>query len=294
MVSFRHTALVIGAAAWLCQPTLAQPIPAREAHVNSTPPLITVKSVQKELKLTEEQIKKVEQIPAQVKKRIQKQLDALDELEGRELREKSKEVRELYRKEFPKLLAEVLTREQMARLKQISLQFLGAKAFIEPDVVKALDLTAEQQKAMQKIVDDTSKETFEIYLKATDDTKAARKKVDELNKKQMDAALNSLTDKQKKAWQDLIKDPFVVKFDPLPPRPRKEPGKKGVQLSPELQEDLGWVAKKVEEWQPNPNERFFDKVGWADDIRHALRLGKEHQRPIFLMNSTGNMPMGPC
>jgi len=110
MVSFRHTAMVIGTVIGLCSPALGQPIPAREAHVNSTPPLITVKSVQKELKLTEEQIKKVEQIPAEVKKRIQKQLDALDELEGRELREKSKEVRESYRKEFPKLLAEVLTK----------------------------------------------------------------------------------------------------------------------------------------------------------------------------------------
>jgi hypothetical protein len=294
MYAFRNTVLAVSAAVWWCCPAPAQTIPAKEAHVNSTPPLITVKSVQKELKMTEEQIKKVEQIPALVKKKIQAQLDSLDELEGRELREKSKEVRELYRKAFPKFLAEVLTKEQMARLKQISLQFLGAKAFIDPDVVKALDLTPEQQKTMQKIVDDTSKETFEIYLKATDDTKAARKKVDELNKKQMDAALNALSDQQKKAWKEVIKDPFEVKFDPLPPRPKKDPGKKGVKLSPELQEGLGWVAKKVEEWQPSTNERFFDKVGWADDIRQAIRLAKEHNRPVFLMNSTGNMPLGLC
>ena len=293
MHTFRNTALALGALVLLGWPALGQTIPAKEAHV-STPPLITIKSVQKELKMTDEQVKRVEKIPELVKKKIQDKLNALDELEGRELREKSKEVREIYRQEFPRLLAEILTPEQMARLNQIHLQFIGVKAFVEPTVVKAMNFTEEQRAKIDEIIKDNSKETFEVYLKSNGDAKTARQKVDELNKRQMERALAVLTEKQRQVWKEVIKDPFEVKYDPLPQRPQKEPGKKGARLSPELQEDLSWVAKRVEEWLPGPGERTFDQVGWADDIRHALRLGKEHNRPVFVMNSTGNMPLGLC
>jgi Spy/CpxP family protein refolding chaperone len=293
MHSRRSTTLAVITAACLCGPALGQKIPAKEAHI-STPPLITVKSVQQELKMTDEQIKKVAQIPEMVKKKLQEKLNALDDLEGRELREKSKEAREQYRQEFPKLLAEILTPEQMARLNQIHLQFIGVKAFVEPSVVKAMNFTDEQKAKIDNIIKDNSKETFEVYLQSNGDAVAARKKVDALNKKQMDRALAVLTDEQKAKWKEVTKTPFDVKFDALPERPKKEAGQPQAKLRPELTEDLGWVAKKVEEWQPAADERFFDLVGWADDIRHAIRLGKENNRPVFVMNSTGSMPLGLC
>jgi hypothetical protein len=61
-----------------------------------------------------------------------------------------------------------------------------------------------------------------------------------------------------------------------------------------LSEDLSWVEKRVEEWQPRPSERKFDQIGWLRDIRAALALGKESHRPVFLFTHDGHMAVGRC
>jgi hypothetical protein len=65
-------------------------------------------------------------------------------------------------------------------------------------------------------------------------------------------------------------------------------------LSLLLAEDLSWVEKRVEEWQPRPSERKFDQIGWLRDIRAALALGKESNRPVFLFTHDGRMAIGRC
>jgi hypothetical protein len=48
-----------------------------------------------------------------------------------------------------------------------------------------------------------------------------------------------------------------------------------------------WVDHRVQDWQPTPEERRFDDVGWAKDIRDAERLAKVHGRPVFLFTYDG-------
>jgi hypothetical protein len=48
-----------------------------------------------------------------------------------------------------------------------------------------------------------------------------------------------------------------------------------------------FVAQQIAAWQPTPLERRLDQIGWAADIRHALRLAREHQRPVFLFTYDG-------
>jgi len=55
-----------------------------------------------------------------------------------------------------------------------------------------------------------------------------------------------------------------------------------------------WVDQQVRDWQPKPEEKRFDEIGWAVDIREALRLGKEHGRPVFLFTHDGRMGVGRC
>jgi hypothetical protein len=59
-------------------------------------------------------------------------------------------------------------------------------------------------------------------------------------------------------------------------------------------EVAAWVAKRVEERQPSADEKRFDEVGWARDLRTAIRLGKEHGRPIFLFTMDGRINTGRC
>ena len=46
--------------------------------------------------------------------------------------------------------------------------------------------------------------------------------------------------------------------------------------------------------QPSAQDRRFDEVGWATDLRTAIRLGKEHNRPIFLFTMDGRINTGRC
>ena len=59
-------------------------------------------------------------------------------------------------------------------------------------------------------------------------------------------------------------------------------------------EVVAWVAKRVEERQPSAQDRRFDEIGWATDLRTAIRLGKEHNRPIFLFTMDGRINTGRC
>jgi hypothetical protein len=55
-----------------------------------------------------------------------------------------------------------------------------------------------------------------------------------------------------------------------------------------------WVRKRVADWQPTADERRFDDVGWTADIRSALKLAKENNRPVFLFTHDGNIDTGRC
>ena len=55
-----------------------------------------------------------------------------------------------------------------------------------------------------------------------------------------------------------------------------------------------WVEKTVVERQPTPEDKRFDEIGWVTDIRTAIKLGKEHNRPIFLYTGDGRINTGRC
>jgi hypothetical protein len=54
------------------------------------------------------------------------------------------------------------------------------------------------------------------------------------------------------------------------------------------------VSERVRLWQPAPEERRFDEIGWAGDILEARRLAKQHNRPVFLFTHDGHMAVGRC
>jgi hypothetical protein len=58
--------------------------------------------------------------------------------------------------------------------------------------------------------------------------------------------------------------------------------------------DVEAVRKRIAELQPKPEEKRFDEIGWAKDIREARRLAAEHHRPVFLFTHDGRMNIGRC
>ena len=58
--------------------------------------------------------------------------------------------------------------------------------------------------------------------------------------------------------------------------------------------DYSWVERRIQELQPTAADRRFDEIGWAQDIRTALRLAAAHQRPVFLFTHDGRINTGRC
>ena len=54
------------------------------------------------------------------------------------------------------------------------------------------------------------------------------------------------------------------------------------------------VENRVSEWWPAADEKRFDRIGWASDLRTARRLAAEHNRPLFLFTMDGRVNLGRC
>ncbi|HEV3263454.1 MAG TPA: hypothetical protein VG013_41850 [Gemmataceae bacterium] len=54
------------------------------------------------------------------------------------------------------------------------------------------------------------------------------------------------------------------------------------------------VDERLTAWWPKPEEKRFDQIGWAADIRTARKLAAAHNRPVFLFTMDGRVNLGRC
>jgi hypothetical protein len=54
------------------------------------------------------------------------------------------------------------------------------------------------------------------------------------------------------------------------------------------------VDDPVTDWWPKPEEKRFDQIGWASDLRAARKLAADHDRPMFLFTMDGRVNTGRC
>lgn len=59
-------------------------------------------------------------------------------------------------------------------------------------------------------------------------------------------------------------------------------------------DEAGWIEDRVRQWQPTEREKRWEAIGWAGSIGEALRLAREHRRPVFLFTLDGRMGVGRC
>jgi len=57
-------------------------------------------------------------------------------------------------------------------------------------------------------------------------------------------------------------------------------------------DEVARIDKWVQDWQPTPGDRRFEEIGWAKDIPEALRLAKQHGRPVFVFTHKGRINLG--
>jgi RNA polymerase sigma factor (sigma-70 family) len=190
---------------------------------------LSQKDVQKELALSEDQLKKIRELQNKQQKTVkamvpQNPLDAFKDPAAamKEMQAAAEKMKELA-KEIDKSVDELLTEKQGNRLREITLQQQGGHALQDPKVADALDLSREQKKQIQEIEAAGAKKMQELGLETFGNVfkggPAAFQKESEKVTKQMqriwddtgEELLGVLTTEQKSKWKEMTGKPFKEK-----------------------------------------------------------------------------------
>ena len=171
--------------------------------------LLGIEQVQKELKLNDETIAKVEKLREKIRGEMTEQYSAAREIEDREKRSaKYAELRDQSDQKAREGLRDLLAREQMIRLYQIRLQVRAVVDSLESRYVAGkLELTDEQKEKLAKINKDAQANRSELFSGMRDASDEQRREAFEkylkLRTETDEQALGVLTAEQKKALEDM-------------------------------------------------------------------------------------------
>jgi Spy/CpxP family protein refolding chaperone len=161
--------------------------------------LLTQKSVQDELKLSDDQVKKISELAA-----TRRGTGRGGQNLSQEERQKRQEERS---KANEKALAEILKPDQLKRAKQISWQQQSAQAVSDPEFATALKLTDEQKDKIKTIQADARQEGGQALQRGGNQDEA-RKRREALRKETQERMMSVLTADQKAKWKELMGEPF--------------------------------------------------------------------------------------
>jgi hypothetical protein len=211
--------VVLGLAALLAAPAMAQQGRGRGFGMmggGGVSMLIGNESVQKEIKLDDQQIEKCKELATANREKGQKLRDELQGVDQEEARTKRQAFAKEMNESTWKSVGEFMKPEQIKRLHEISYQTMGAMAFSDPDVAKKLSLTDAQKGDIKTINDESMAEIRQIFQDNSDDREAAQKKITEHRKETLSKIVAKLNDEQQKTWKEMLGAPFEIKFQPRP------------------------------------------------------------------------------
>jgi hypothetical protein len=179
--------------------------------------LIMIEDVQKALKLSDEQAQAAKEVVHQIRQQHREEFD-----KAVKSSEESGERHEKVTGILQKISAETLARlkglfspEQLTRLKQIELQERGLRAFSDPHVKTALQLTQEQRTKIQEIAERAEvamRQSLQAGAKTPDSSRALKGFL-AARRQMMDEAVRVLTGDQRKTWSALAGPPFEFKIE---------------------------------------------------------------------------------
>jgi hypothetical protein len=222
--------LALGADAARAQFRLSLPSEGRRSRpwsrTEDRPPTLSEmllnEMLQWELKLTDEQIDKLEDTESTVKQRHQEEADRLTRLR-REAVDASLALSRKMEREQREVMRNILTPVQRDRVRQVEIQLAGPAAFFDPDVQRALRLTGEQTEAMQKVLSEANNSYMEESRRALRAAAPAaapfpapgggaarEKRLKELSQRAIQKLEAQLTAEQKKQWARLVGGPCAA------------------------------------------------------------------------------------
>lgn len=182
--------------------------------------VLTNEDLQKELKVTDDQKKSLKEVMDKAADLAKKRAEARgDQQKMQEVQQEATKLAEDAKAATDK----AFTDDQKKRVKQINVQRMGLAAFANEEVAKELKITDDQKTKLKTVTDDYQKASGDLRReygiggrpmggerpseeKMAEYTKKAKALTDET----MEKARKELTDDQKKAWKEMVGEPFDV------------------------------------------------------------------------------------
>jgi hypothetical protein len=166
--------------------------------------LLKAKAVQEDLKLSDDQAKKVTEAIAK-----QKGMPGFPPKIQPGGGDPFKAIREA-NEAAAKSVTDLLKPEQVKRLGQLELQQRGPTALLDPKVSKDLNISKEQQTQLVKEIQGNTIKALTGFKPGGGkiDFQEIGKKIAELNQKSMDEVVKTFTPEQKTKWKELVGEPF--------------------------------------------------------------------------------------
>ncbi len=206
--------LAVGVAALIASPVMAQGGRGQGRGgfgMGGPAGLINMVPVQKELKLSDDEVTKAKETVASVREKFTEERGKLQDLDPAERGPKMMEIGAKEAEETYTALAKDWKPEQVKRLKQLgvqfSLQMQGVQAFLSPAVDKSLKLTDEQKEKLRTLATEQGEERRNLFSGGGDPAEN-QKKMATMTKEFVGKGMAMLTDDQKKECKELTGDPF--------------------------------------------------------------------------------------
>jgi Spy/CpxP family protein refolding chaperone len=210
---FGKLGLTLGALALLASPALAQgQTQGRGGFGGGAAGFLMAPNVQKDLKLTDAQIRKVQETLREIRERHQGDYTALRDASPDVRWAKMATLNETVSDEVKKALS--FSAEQSRRFDQIGLQAHGLQAYANRTVEENLKLTDDQKSKIREIAEATRSSFEGAFNKDASEQERtdARNKRAATQKQNMTKVQALLTDDQKKAWKELTGEPIEIQY----------------------------------------------------------------------------------
>jgi hypothetical protein len=218
MRQLRLTAVALGGLALVTGLVLAQGRGGFGMGMGGPAALLMRQDVQKELKLTDDQLAKLKEVGDEMREKGKEAFDKAD-LQGLGQQERFAKMAEIMKPvndEAAKKITALLQPEQNKRLKQLQRQQAGVRAFTEKEVQEALKLTDDQKEQINTLAKDIEREISEMRKGAAGDFSKfgeIMKNGQALNQEGIEKIQATLTADQKKEWKELTGEKFEFKME---------------------------------------------------------------------------------
>jgi Spy/CpxP family protein refolding chaperone len=169
--------------------------------------------VQKDIELDADQKEKIQKLATETREAMRAKMGDMSNLSQEERRTKMQEMRKDMEEETAKTekkIEGILLPKQLERIKQIQLQVQGVAALANPDVAKALELTADQQAKVKSINEESMKAMRDMFAGGGRPSAEDRDKMTKARKETETKLMDVLTADQKEKLEKMKGENFDV------------------------------------------------------------------------------------